>query len=146
MTRANRLAGAFLLGIGDIVLLFILGEGISPRLSGLPYLQIAVFLVPQAAYFLLAAYLLSRKNPAGTPHDWVMLSALVAPPLLATIASALVESDKRAALEPAAVTVIAALGAWLGSLTARSATARPHPGTASALRSESRPGPPSASA
>ena len=127
MSRANRLAGAFLLGIAGILLLFILGEGIAPMVSGVRPLQIAIFLVPQAAYFLLVAYLLSRNNPPGVGHDWAVLVALVAPLLLATITSAVVESDKDAALEPAAVTVLAAIGAWIGSSLAGQAAKHRRP-------------------
>ena len=132
LSRANRLAGAFLLGMAAILMLFVLGEGIAPSVAGVPSLQIAVFLLPQAAYFLLVAYLLSRNDPLGTGHDWAVLAALVAPLLLSTITAAVVESDKRAALEPAAVTVLAAIGAWMGSVVAgRAAKHRGPPGKSS---------------
>ena len=120
MNRPNTLAGAALLGILAIVLMFVIGESIhvSTSIPGAALWQVLVFLAPLAAYYGVAAYFLTRGRHRSR-DDWAMVLALVAPVLLSTLVAVVVERDKRAPLAPAAITLVGVFCSWVGARIAR---------------------------
>jgi uncharacterized membrane protein (UPF0136 family) len=120
MNRPNTLAGAALLGIVGIVLVFVLGEGVhvSTSLPGAVLWQVLVFVAPLAGYYGVAAYFMTRGRHRSR-DDWAISLALVAPILLSTLVAVVVERDKRSALAPAVITIVGVFSSWLGARVAR---------------------------
>ena len=120
MNRPNTLAGAALLGIVGIVLVFVLGEGVhvSTSIPGAVLWQVLVFVAPLAGYYGVAAYFMTRGRHRSR-DDWAMVLALVAPILLSTLVAVVVERDKRSALAPAVITIVGVFSSWLGARVAR---------------------------
>jgi len=126
MSRVNTLAGAFLLGIGGIVLIFILGEGVHvPRdVPAAGLWQVVVVVAPLAAFYGAAAYFLSCRSQQPR-IDWAMPFALVAPMLFSAILAGVVERNKRNAFAPALITAIGLISSYAGAMVGlRAATRR----------------------
>jgi uncharacterized membrane protein YhaH (DUF805 family) len=100
--------------------MFLLGEGVHVPTSipGAALWQVLVFLAPLAGYFGVAAYFMTRGRQRPR-DDWAMILALVAPILVSTLVAAIVERDKRAALAPAAFTIVGVFFSWAGARVAR---------------------------
>ncbi len=115
-----KIIAALMLGVVAFFLLFALGEGVGipPSVPAAQFVKGAIFVGGMGLFFLLCAFWLTRGDRRPLLRQWPIIVALVAP-LLATVLIALVvERNKAAVAEVAAVWLLGVLcsgvGAWLG--------------------------------
>ncbi|MDP1808049.1 MAG: hypothetical protein Q8L35_00745 [Actinomycetota bacterium] len=124
MSKTKRILLAFLVGLFSLPLLFLLAEGVAIP-SSIPAAELihrGIFIFGMGSYFLIAAYLLSQRDPQVVRNDWPTIVALSLT-LTVTAAIALaVEPDKSAAMEAAGIALLAVASSFAGSaLAARAA-------------------------
>ncbi len=112
-----KIFAALMLGVVAFFLLFALGEGvrIPPSVPAAPFVKGAIFVGGMGLYFLLCAFWLTRGDTRSLLRLWPIIVALGAP-LLATVLIALVvEPNKAAVAEVAAVWLLGVLCSWIGA-------------------------------
>lgn len=124
MSKTKRLLLAFLLGMFSLPLVFVLAEGIAIP-SSIPTAELihrAIFIFGTGAYFSIAAYLLSQREPQEVRNDWPTIVALSLTLTLAAAIALATEPDKSAAMEAAGIALLAVVSSLAGSaLSARAA-------------------------
>ncbi len=102
--------------------MFFLGEGASSRGSSPGLAGWPLSLGGTGVYFLAVQYLLSRGNPQAIQTDWPIILALNWTLLVVTVMALLLQSNKRAGLEPLCAALCAVACSYAGAaLAARSA-------------------------
>ena len=78
LRKALKILGAFLMGVFALLLFFVLGEGvrIPSRIPGAENIHRSIVLIVLGAYFFMAQYLLSRRNPQALRTNWPLMLAL----------------------------------------------------------------------
>ena len=132
MDQGARLLVAFVLGIPGVLLLFLLGEGISipGTVPGADHIHVALMVVGLASFFFTSQSLLSRGHPDAARRDWPILVALNLVILLTAGTALVIEANKSAALQVAEAAPIALMssyaGAWFAAHRARTRVERPN--------------------
>ncbi len=125
MGLSARIFAALLLGIVAFFLMFALGEGvrIPPTVPAAELVHGAIFVGGMGLYFLLTAYWLTRGEAGPLLRSWPIIVALGAPLLAAVLIALVIEPNKGAVAEVAAVwllgVVCSCVGAWLGGRAKR---------------------------
>lgn len=120
MSTSAKILAALMLGVVAFFLLFALGEGvrIPPSVPAAEFVHGAIFVGGMGLYFLLSAYWLTRGEARPLFGQWPIILALGAPLLATVIVALVVEPNKGAVAEVAAVWLLgilcSCLGAWLG--------------------------------
>ncbi len=115
-----KIVAALMLGVVAFFLLFALGEGvhIPPSVPAAELVHGAIFVAGMGLYFLLTAYWLTRGEARPLLRQWPVILALGTPLLATVIVALVVEPNKGAVAEVAAVWLLgilcSCLGAWLG--------------------------------
>ncbi len=120
MGQTAKIFAALMLGVVAFFLLFALGEGvrIPPTVPGAQFVQAAIFVGGMGSYFVLCAFWLTRGDRRPLRRQWPIIVALGAPLLAAVLIALMVEPNKAAVAEVAAVWLLGVLcsciGVWLG--------------------------------
>ena len=78
LKKTLKILLAFLIGVFALLLFFVLGEGIRipSHIPGAENIHRSIVIVVLGAYFFIAEYLLSRRNPQALRTDWPLILAL----------------------------------------------------------------------
>ena len=120
LKKTLKILLAFLIGVFALLLFFVLGEGIRipSRIPGAENIHRSIVIIVLGAYFFIAEYLLSRRNPQALRTDWPLILALNLMLIISAGIAFAIEPNRVAVMEAVVTAVLTVASSCAGAALA----------------------------